>query len=1161
MKNIIRSTIGGLVRPRPIRGLRKLVGLVTLTLLIAPGHAAQGRAWILDPQDLPDSSGDIRSVSAHVLGEHLHLSMTVHGAAAPATEQTPEGKANRYYYHWLLDTDNNPATGRSNAEYEGNPTGVTTPIGAERVVMIAWRDGKPGNVHVYDPLDEDTILIDGFEYKVGGNTLTAVIPLADLGLVAGQTIALAAFQEGASDGWLVDWTESATLTLTGLNVAQAVVTDEQDLPDSSGDIRAISAHVLGDHLHLSMSVQGAAAPAIEQTPDGKVNRYYYHWLLDTDNNPATGRSNAEYEGNPTGVTTPIGAERVVMIAWRDGKPGNIEVYDPLDEDTILVEGFAYQSSGNTLSAMIPLADLGLVAGQTIALAAFQEGASDGWLVDWTESTTLTLTGPAVSQARVTDPQDLPDSSGDIRAISAHVEGSDLHLSMTVHGAAAPSMEQTPDGKANRYYYHWLLDTDNNPATGRSNAEYEGNPTGLTTPIGAERVIMIAWRDGKPGNIQVYDPLDEDTILVDGFAYQASGNTLTAVIPLVDLDLVAGQTIGLAAFQEGASDGWLVDWTESQVVTLDPPSQGRMAIDGDFADWEEADAAGVVASVEDPEDMLDPNGDIRQIQASVEDGYLYLRMAVHGAALPSMDETPAPWVNRYYYHWLLDTDNNPATGRSNAEYEGNPTGVTTPIGTERVIMIGWRDGNPNGIRVYDPLDEDSALVEDFEYAADGDSVEARIRLADLGLVPGQTIAMSAFQEGASDGWSVDWAESVVLTLVEGGPGGMTLPALFTGNAYGYEIQIEDDGELEVDPSSITVRMDGQELQATVTKNGAVTSISGQHPNLLEAETAHTVSLSLQAGATTQSKDFVFTVAPYTVLPTANRLPSLDTSNVGFQARVTMIGSQEAGQGGRHGNTAAAAETQLVGGLINEVTGLPYFNEADQDWDQWAVTPEVIEGVVNWYEHAGAQDASLNFPNDEQFPQLWQFGLTPAGVVIEVRAYLELEEGFHQVGLYTEGGHKITAGLGPLDPVLSLFDNSEIERVPSYFARNQFIDVVAPVTGYYPIRVLWFQDSSSQEDGLMLELFSVKDRELHLLNDAANPKSIRAYRAGALLGIVPETPSLLMQREGNELVLQWTGMLQVANEIGGEWSDYADQAESPMRLPLETSSATFMRSRSY
>jgi hypothetical protein len=273
--------------------------LLTLGLLAAPMAGAQSLT-VTDPQDMADSSGDIRSIQAYVLGENLVLSMTVHGVAAPSLEQTPEGMNNRYYYHWILDTDNNPATGRSNAEYEGNPTGVTTPIGYDLVVMIGWRDGKPNGVYAYDPADEGTRIVEDFAYQAAGNTLTAEIPLADLGLVLGQTIAVSAFQEGASDGWAVDWMESGVLTLSGPAIAMAQVTDPQDMADSSGDLRAIQAYVLGDDLVLSMTVHGVAAPSVEQTPEGMNNRYYYHWILDTDNNPATGRSNAEYEGSPTG---------------------------------------------------------------------------------------------------------------------------------------------------------------------------------------------------------------------------------------------------------------------------------------------------------------------------------------------------------------------------------------------------------------------------------------------------------------------------------------------------------------------------------------------------------------------------------------------------------------------------------------------------------------------------------------------------------------------------------------------------------------------------------------------------------------------------------------------------------------------------------------------
>ena len=66
--------------------------------------------------------------------------------------------------------------------------------------------------------------------------------------------------------------------------------------------------------------------------------------------------------------------------------------------------------------------------------------------------------------------------------------------MTTQGIAAPTVDQTTEGMKNRYYYHWLLDTDNNPATGRR-SEGEGNATNLSKPIGADMVIQFG-RDGS-----------------------------------------------------------------------------------------------------------------------------------------------------------------------------------------------------------------------------------------------------------------------------------------------------------------------------------------------------------------------------------------------------------------------------------------------------------------------------------------------------------------------------------------------------------------------------------------------------------------------------------------------------------------------------------------
>ncbi|MGV3772204.1 MAG: hypothetical protein ACO1QB_04830 [Verrucomicrobiales bacterium] len=1110
--------------------------------------SAEAAITINDPKDIGDSSGDIRTVNAEVIGDNLLLSMTVDGVAGPSLEQTPEGMVNRYHYHWLFDTDNNPATGRSNSEYEGESTGLTKPIGAERIVMVGWRDGKPGGLEVYDSLDDENPIYLNFPFHASGNTLTAILPLSALGLVKGQTVAISAFQEGASEDWTIDWVESAVMDVEGPNIGSGIVTDPvDDLGDANGDIRQFGAHAIGDQLFLWMTLEGIPGPMVEQTAEGMVNRYHWHWLLDTDNNPATGRSNAEYEGNSTGLTRPIGTERVVLISWRDGKPGSLGMYDPLDEENPILTHLSFQASGNMLSTMIPLSAVGLTRGQTFGLSAFQEGASEDWSIDWAESAEITVEGPNPPVAIVADEADLGDSNGDIRQISAFVQGENLHLSMTVQGFAGPAIAETAEGKVNRHYYHWLIDADNNPATGRSNAEYEGTTTGLSRPVGSEWVIAVGWRNGKPNGIELYNALDEENPVMVNFPVQVSGNTLTTVLPLSLLELASGQTVAISAFQEGASDDWSIDWVESDELVLDA---------GD-------NSGAPVAFVDDPQDIGDLNGDIKRIEGTVDGNSLVLRMSAYGNILPTMEQTAEGKVNRHYYHWLIDTDNNPATGRSNAEYEGVPTGLTKPVGSELVVALGWRNGALESTEVYNALEE-NPFVTEYDYTLENGILEVRLPLSTLGLTKGQTIALSAFQEGASDDWTVDWVESTVMTVTDEPPPTLSVEAVFVGDAYGFEIVLTDAGANVVDVTSVQVTLDGNPVQAEVVKpNGqGTTRITGKHGSLLAADSTHTIGLSVKVAGVQQSRNFVFKVEPYTVLPAAGRLQTIDTTKTGFVVFNTMIGTAQIFDGGAsvHSNLAERAEMQLRGEMIAEGSETPYYNEADFSGGAagWKGEAIIHEGVINWLDQAPGINTPINFPEDQPLPGLEGYPIE--GLVNETLTYLHLPAGNHKLGVYTEGGHKITAGLSPTGPVLSLVDNSEqIDRVPSYFARNQFFDVVALEEGYYPIRIVWFQERRRQEPGILLEFFSVKDRALHLVNDTEDPLAIRAYRAGSLLTPGVEQPTLSATRTANGLSITYTGKLEATDSLqGGTWSVIGEAGESPMTIPA-TGTARFFRTR--
>ncbi len=1046
---------------------------------------------VTDPADLGDASGDLARIGVTVEGENLILTLESHGTTAPSVDETPEGKTNRYYYHWLVDTDNNAATGVSNATYENNPTGIEAVIGTELIIQFGWRDGAPNGIYAYDPLDPDEeALISDYPWERVGNAVQATIPLEVLGLTPGQTVAFSAFQEGASDGWATDFIESVEVKIPagdsggGAQVPVVEVTDPSDLGDSSGDLAKISVTGDSENLILTMEAHGVTLPSVEETPEGKTNRYYYHWLVDTDNNAATGVSNATYENNSTGIENVIGTEVIIQLGWRDGAPNGIYAYDPLDPDEeALISDYPWEKVGNVVRATIPYAVLGLSPGQTVAFSAFQEGASDGWATDFIESVEFKIPsggGGAAPAQEVDDPSDLGDSSGDLAKISVSAEGEDLILTMSTHGIIVPSVEETPEGKTNRYYYHWLIDSDNNAATGVSNATYENNSTGVERVIGTEIIVQLGWRDGAPNGIYAYDPLDPDEeALISDYPWEKVGDTVQARIPYAVLGLIAGQTVSVSAFQEGASDGWATDFAESVEFKIPEPSG--------------CENTNIIVVDDSTEDMLDPSGDIKEIRATTDGEFLYLGMTVESVITPAAGEVEEGLTNRYYYHWLVDSDDNAASGVSNATYENNPTGVVDVIGTEIVIQIGWRNGVPDGVFAYDPTDPDEGgLISEYEWAAMGDSFEAKLPLEALGLSEGQRVSISAFQEGASDGWATDWMESAELLLKAPECGGEVdcLMASFV-DGYGFTVLLEDCEGNVIDPAEVTATLDGVEVPVVATKDGEVTTVTAQYEEWLSPGGEHALRLDYSGNGAT---DLPVVVQDYTVIPATYGVKSLDGVPPGFVVNVSQVSDFQTEDGASaHNYNLERAEKQMAGDLIS-AEGKPFYNEASESQNGWVEASTTVEGIINWSEdaptEAGYFNDSATGQTDQPIPLIPGSNGSTNGIVIELLAYLELEAGYHRLGLNTIGGFK--ASMGPdsrdrLSPVLGFYEDA----VRYSFLGDKYFDVLVPEAGFYPIRVL-FTHVERTKEGASMELFSLKGSRRIAINDPDDPDAIKAYQ---------------------------------------------------------------------
>jgi hypothetical protein len=126
---------------------------------------------------------------------------------------------------------------------------------------------------------------------------------------------------------------------------------------------------------------------------------------------------------------------------------------------------------------------------------------------------------------------------------------------------------------------------------------------------------------------------------------------------------------------------------------------------------------------------------------------------------------------------------------------------------------------------------------------------------------------------------------------------------------------------------------------------------------------------------------------------------------------------------------------------------------------------------------------------------------------------------------------------------------------------FFNVVALESGYYPVRITWFQSQIGVEGGLLLEFSSIEDQEVHLVNLSTDPMSKGAFLAGPLLGEGPATPVVSMQPNGTGLTLQWTGQLQVATDPMGPWTGVAFDDESPMPVDTQQGDQLYFRSRSF
>jgi hypothetical protein len=99
---------------------------------------------------------------------------------------------------------------------------------------------------------------------------------------------------------------------------------------------------------------------------------------------------------------------------------------------------------------------------------------------------------------------------------------------------------------------------------------------------------------------------------------------------------------------------------------------------------------------------------------------------------------------------------------------------------------------------------------------------------------------------------------------------------------------------------------------------------------------------------------------------------------------------------------------------------------------------------------------------------------------------------------------------------------------------------PQAGVYPFRLIWMEGGGDAS----VEWYSVTpEGEGILINDRSNPRALRAYRARTSV----DRPTLSVSRGANGITLTFTGTLQAATTVDGDYQTIA--TTSPVTIPTD------------
>ena len=350
-------------------------------------------------------------------------------------------------------------------------------------------------------------------------------------------------------------------------------------------------------------------------------------------------------------------------------------------------------------------------------------------------------------------------------------------------------------------------------------------------------------------------------------------------------------------------------------------------------------------------------------------------------------------------------------------------------------------------------------------------------------------------------------------------GPSLPYVskFASTPLGFSLDYNDNGGIVINKDTVQVKLDSNPVTATITKANGVTTIAYTASTMFASGSVHTIDLTFSDSGTppvTRTRSIDFTVETYATIPASYAVGAPDTTKPGFTLHVWRIDAQDAAGAEitlDPNDTIAHAELELAGMVTNTATGLPYPNSATPNPADNSFT-YIETGVINYDVAAGSNG---NFTPDNQMPGIMgTTDLETANAAMEILTYVTLPAGLVRLGVNSDDGFR-------LSPATSVSDSRNALTLGIFDAGRGASDSIFYVNvqqaGTYPMRLVW----DNGNGGANIEWFSVDlvDGTKYLVNDAAQPKALKAYRAAATVTPPPQFTAATISN--GTIAITWTG----------------------------------------